>query len=188
LFSSLETTGSVSVAATFSSFNNSVSVVVTDSPLVEILIDPVTSVDVCLNLEFTAKGLLADGNEVPLTSDDLTWGTDANTSAIGEFKDGGASLSTYLVEEAFTVTATSIDYPTIDTSVDISILDTLVAIEITSKGDETELEEGDALDFTLTGEYVDGSLEDITGNSIFRSENSDVADFVDNQLPLTRNC
>jgi len=70
--------------------------------------------------------------------------------------------------------------------IDIAILDTLLAVELTSNDDATELEPGKSLGFILTGEYQDGTFEEITANSNFRfeSEETGIAEFTNNQLTI----
>ena len=97
LFTSLATSGSVTITAAYSNLQTSVVLVITDSPLEGITITPeADSVDVCLDLKLNIRGVLEDGNEVPLSNDDLTWETENPDTAMVNIVEDIATLSTYL--------------------------------------------------------------------------------------------
>lgn len=179
LFTSAKVNEQVTVTATFVDMVQSVIVNVTDSPLFSITIDEVDSVDVCRNLDLTARGILTDGFEVPLENDSLVWTTNETTHA--EFKkDTVATLSTYLAGSV-EVTATDRSNDEISSTVSIAIQANLITVTLDSADTMTS---GETLAIKAMGEYADSSV-DITENTTFLSRDTELATFAAGTNVLT---
>ena len=76
LFSSSDTPGVVTLSASFAGQEDSVVITVTDAELAEIEVQGDNQIDVCRNIEFSAIGLLADGNQVSLGKRNPILGSD----------------------------------------------------------------------------------------------------------------
>jgi hypothetical protein len=171
------------VIATFSGQEATASVIITDSELTEIIIDTtITNVEACRNLQLTAIGVLADGNEISFESDAIIWraeNTDINNN-VGEIKNETVGeLSTFLSGSVIVIAQDS-SGEIISSSVNITVTGGIESITLSNTGENT-MNVGNSLEITATGLYPDGEFE-ITANTSFISRDKDLATFVGNVL------
>lgn len=183
LLTGVEGTGTVTVIASFVAQQVSAEILVTDAELVEVLlIAELTEVEVCRNLNFSAAGVLADGNQVSLSAASLVWKTDAESAenGIAEFKDDAeSSLSTYSVG-SLSITAQDRISGVISAPLDLVINGNLVSISLSNTVENT-MSPGESISISATGSYPDGDF-DITDNTLFISRDEDRATFENNIL------
>jgi len=120
--------------------------------------------------QFTATGMYSDGSTEDITSQ-VTWdSSDTQTAIISS-----AGLATGVADGITSITA-SLSGVTSDviTLTVISTTTTLSSIAV-SPAAPAALAVGDTLQFSATGTYSDGSIEDITSQVAWVSSNTDIA-------------
>lgn len=183
LLSANDSAGTVVAMASFAGQEATASVIITDAALDEIIVDTtITSVEACRNLEFTAIGILEDGNEISFASDELVWSavnTDT-TNIVADFKsETVGELSTYL-SGSVTISAEETASEVSSSSINITVADGPTSIVLSNSAND-ELKVSQSLEILATGIYQDGEF-DITANSVFISRNEDLATFNGNTL------
>jgi hypothetical protein len=181
LVSNVEGNGIFTVTAEISGLSAAASVVVSDAELVEVVIDnSTTSVDVCLNLELLARGILADGNVISFEDGEVLWTVDDNDTEIANFRDDSFGvLATYLTGNV-SVYAEDIASQMLSSQVVIAVTGGLESIML-SNTNENSVNVGESIEINATATYPNGEF-DITDNTTFISRNNDLASFEGNIL------
>jgi 6-phosphogluconolactonase (cycloisomerase 2 family) len=151
-------TGSVTITASLGTVSGSTALTVTPATLVAIAVIPATpSIADGTTQQFAATGTYTDGSTQPLTLA-ATWGSSDTTVATLSNAPGTKGLASSAGQGTATITATvgSIGGSTLLTVTPatlVSIAVTPVTPSITSRSNEQ---------FTATGTYTDGSMQNLT--------------------------
>ena len=171
------TDGVVTISAGLASLSGSTSLTASSEPLLSIAIyadtgtPNILSVSACKNLQLKAIGTYADGvrDIIPIT-DYVTW---AIVSGNGSFSDDDYGLLSTNSDGVISVQASlGIDSPVTD----VNVTADLNTISITPLSKTIRINE--PFQYTATGTYSDNSVVNITGNVLWSSDNTTVANFI----------
>ncbi len=160
--------GIATVSATSSSISASTTLTVTASgaTLVSIAITPANpNIALGTTQQFTATGTYSDGSTQNLTSS-ATW----ISSAMGVATVSNAGLATSVAQGTSAITATS---GSVSATTTLTVTPSLVSISLSPSS--TVLTIGNNTQFTATGTYSDGSMQNLTASASWTSSSSSTA-------------
>jgi phospholipase C len=163
--------GSTTITATSNSVSGSTTLTVTAAALVSIAVTPANlTLGSGVTQQFTATGTYSDGSTQNLTST-ATWASSA--TAVATINSAG--LATTVSAGSTTISATS---GSISGSTTLTVTSlTLVSITVTPANPSIAL--GTTQQFTATGNYSDGSTQDLTSAAYWTSSALNVATISD---------
>jgi uncharacterized protein YjdB len=166
--------GSTTVTATVNGETATATLTVTAAAptLVSIAVTPSTpGIAPATTLKFYATGTYSDGSAKDVTST-VTW-TSSNTTVATIIATGTtAGLATGVAVGSTTITAT-LGAVSGNTTMQVAVPATLLSITLTPTTPTTVT--GATLQFTVTGNYSDGTIKDVTSSAAWTSSNTSVA-------------
>lgn len=163
--------GDTEIRAVFGAQSAGATVHVTGAELTAIQVLPALArVSKGLTQQFTARGLYADGSSADLTRQ-ATWSS--SNSAIASVASGGSAggLASGLGVGAATITAS---YGQIAGATTFEVTDAQV-VRLTVTSPRSSVVVGDTTPCTATALFTDGTILDVSSQSLWRSSNSAVA-------------
>jgi hypothetical protein len=163
--------GFTAISATSGAIGASVGLVVTPAVLSSISITPTNpSIAKGTTISFTATGTYSDATTQDLT-DTVTWGTSDGTKASVSNAPGSQGLATALNVGSSTISATSgaISGNTVLT-ITAATLQSIAVAPV-----NPSIAKGTSLQFTATGTYSDGTVQDLTTTASWGSSNNGTA-------------
>jgi hypothetical protein len=164
-------TGLTTVTATFAGISGSTDLTVTSATLVSIQVEPINpSVSFALPQQFSASGIYSDGSSEDLTPL-VTWVSSNIVVATVSNSAGSNGLATPIAEGTTTITAW---FGGISGTSQLTVTPaTLTSITISSA--TTTIALGTTQQFFATGNFSNGTTQDITASVLWTSSNSSVA-------------
>jgi len=152
-------TGTATISATLGSVTGSTLLTVTPATLVSIAITPpLPSIAAGTTQQFAATGTFTDGSTQDLTQS-AYWSSSAAIVATISDASGSQGLATALTAGTTTISVTS---GTVNATATLTVTPAiLVSIAVNPQSDSIAL--GTTQQFTATGTYTDGSIQDVTG-------------------------
>lgn len=165
------TAGSTTISATSGNISGSTTLTVTPAALVSIAVTPVNpSIAAGTHQQFTATGTYTDGTTQNLTTT-ASWNSSNAGAATISNAAGSQGLAASLAAGSTTITAAS---GGISGTATLTVTPaTLVSIAVTPAN--PSIAKGTAKQFTATGSYSDGSMQNITTVVAWSSSNTGVA-------------
>lgn len=170
-------TTTIRITATLGVVSGSTNLTVTAASLDRIDVTPVdTSIAKDTKLQFTATGIFSDSTSQDLTTS-VTWSWEPSPDGSVEISNtaGSEGMLTGLAKGRVKIAAT---FETIGGSTTLTITEAvLTSIEVNTPdgGTIASIPEGTTLQFTATGNYSDGTTQDLTTSVTWRSSNTSVA-------------
>lgn len=173
LFTAAGKKGPLELVVSYAGMSKKMDIQLTDANLVGITVKhPTASVDVCKNTQFTTDTLFNDGQTYDYP---LTWRiTSSNPATIASFADTNSALLNTKRNGVIKVVASGLDNDKKTVSspeFQFTILSNLTKLTLSSNR-SLEMRQGQTATVTATGEYKDGSSENITKNASLTSSNT----------------
>jgi hypothetical protein len=166
-----DSTGSVTISATFGGKTGSTTLTVTPATLVSIAVLPADpSVAKGSDLQFTALGTYTDSTTQDLTTQ-VTWASLVSTVATISNASGSQGLAHAAGPGVSTISAT-FGGKTGSTTLTVTAA-TLASIQVTPV--DPSIAKGTNVQFTATGVFTDGTTQDLTTTATWNSSTSTVA-------------
>lgn len=174
--------GSATVTATSGSISSGASLTVTGPVVQSIAITPpAPSIAPGTTLQFTATGTFTDGTTQNITGS-VQW-TSGNPTVASINVNGAPGLAMGLVAGNSTITATS---GNVSSTATLTVTNaTVTSIAVTPTAPSIPL--GTLQQFTATGTFSDGTVQDITGTVTWTSSKTSVASITVSGLATARN-
>lgn len=165
--------GSTTITATYQGISGSATLTVTAAILVSISVTPASpTIALGTTLQFAATGNYSDGSTQPLTSV-ATWGPTSSSIATVSNANGSIGLASagITTQGSVTVTAT---YAGITGSTNLTVTSaSLQSVTVTAQ--YASVAAGTTDQFTATGNYSDGSSQNLTTSVTWSSPNAGIA-------------
>ncbi|MDQ3340063.1 MAG: Ig-like domain-containing protein [Myxococcota bacterium] len=162
--------GTTTIGATFGGVTGTTQLTVTPATLASIQVTPTNaSIADGTTLQYAATGVFTDGSTQDLTAT-ATWSSTTTAAAISNAA-GSRGLAT--AQEAGTTTISATSGTTTGSTTLTVTAATLASVQVTPT--DFSIAKGTTLQYTATGLYTDGSVQDITTLATWSSTNSLVA-------------